>query len=197
MKHDMDTQSKNQIKTRLTQGPVGPLLVRLAVPMMWGLLAIMAFNLVDTIFIAQLGTTPLAAISFTFPVVMVGTNLAIGLGIGTSSVVARAIGEHDHQKIQNLSTSSLILSVCIVSIFVAAGLLTIDPLFKALGAGADTLPLIGKYMRVWYVGMVFLVVPLVGNYIIRATGDMLWPGIIMTCSSILNLILDPILIFIV
>ncbi|MCA9399941.1 MAG: MATE family efflux transporter, partial [Candidatus Omnitrophica bacterium] len=155
----------------------------------------MAFNLVDTIFIGQLGTTHLAAVSFTFPVIMVVTNLAIGLGIGTSSAVARAVGEHDLTKIQNLSIGALILSLVVVGACLILGLLTVDPLFRLIGANEEQLVLIKDYINVWYGGMIFLVVPMVGNYIIRATGDMLWPGIIMIISSLLNLILDPILIF--
>ncbi len=182
-------------KPKLTEGPVGALLIRLTIPMIWGLFSIFTFNLVDTIFVARLGTTHLAAISFTFPVVMVATNLAIGLGIGTSSVVARAIGENDHKKIQNLATSSLVLSLSVVFIFMTIGFLTMDPLFKFIGANEETLVLIKDYMNIWYVGLVFLFVPLVGNYIIRATGDMFWPGIIMVISSVVNLILDPIFIF--
>jgi len=191
----MKNENKIQNNAKLTQGSVGKLLIKLTIPMIWGLVAIMTFNLVDTIFIGRLGTTPLAAISFTFPIVMVATNLAIGLGIGTSSVVARAIGEQDNQKIRNLATSSLLLSIFIVGTFVTIGFLTIKPLFFALGADEAILPLIEQYMQIWYAGMIFLVVPMVGNYIIRATGDMFWPGVIMVFSSILNLILDPILIF--
>ena len=193
--NEHDEKNNNQRKARLIQGPVGKVLTNLTVPMIWGLLAIFTFNLVDTIFIARLGTTHLAAMSFTFPVVMIVTNLAIGLGIGTSSIVARAIGEHDHQKIQNLATSSLILSFVTVGGLVVIGFLTIQPLFSAIGAEEDTLPLITQYMNIWYAGMLFLVVPMVGNYIIRATGDMVWPGIIMAFSAMLNLILDPIFIF--
>ncbi|MFT7538316.1 MAG: Na+-driven multidrug efflux pump, partial [Lysobacterales bacterium] len=185
---------KTQNKAKLIEGPVGPLLFRLTVPMIWGILAIMAFNVIDTIFIAKLGTTHLAAISFTFPVVMVVTNLAIGLGIGASSVVSRAIGEDNHQEIQNLTISALILSFVLAVVFIVIGYLTTEPLFSLLGAGDDTLPLISAYMNVWYLGIGFLIIPIVGNYIVRATGDMFWPAMVMAGSSILNLILDPILI---
>lgn len=70
-------------------------LVRLTTPMIGGLLAMMAFNLTGTWFVAQLGAPELAAMSFTFPVVMVLIGLGIGLMAGTSSVIARAIGQGD------------------------------------------------------------------------------------------------------
>ncbi|MEM1253176.1 MAG: MATE family efflux transporter [Cyanobacteria bacterium P01_H01_bin.21] len=179
---------------KLTQGPVGKQLLTLTIPMVWGVFAIIAFNLVDTYFVGQLGTAQLAAMSFTFPVVMTFGSLAMGLGIGASSVIARAIGEGDLSRVQRFTTNSLTLAVTAVVIFVSLGLLTIDPLFKALGAGPDVLPYIHDYMRIWYFGMVFLVVPMVGNSAIRAAGNTLTPSIIMTLSAAVNIILDPLLI---
>lgn len=178
----------------LTEGPVGKQLLTLTIPMVWGVFAIIAFNLVDTYFVGQLGTAQLAAMSFTFPVVMTFGSLAMGLGVGASSVIARAIGEGDMSRVQRFTTNSLTLAVTAVIVFVCLGLLTIDPLFKALGAGPDTLPYVRDYMRIWYFGMVFLVVPMVGNSAIRAAGNTLTPSIIMTLSAAVNIVLDPLLI---
>ena len=176
---------------RLIEGNVGQQLIKLTIPMIWGVLAVTAFNIVDTYFVGQLGTQPLAAMSFTFPVVMTLGSLAIGLGVGTSSVIARAIGEGDRERVQRLTTDSLTLSLLIVAIFVSFGLVTIDPLFTALGADADVLPFIRSYMQIWYFGMIFLVIPMVGNSAIRASGNTLVPGIIMIVAAGVNIALDP------
>ena len=82
-----------------------------------------------------------------------------------------------------------------MAVFVSVGLHTITPLFSLLGAEGGILEYIDEYMRVWYVGMVFVVVPMVGNNIIRATGDSKTPGIVMIVGASANVILDPILIF--
>ncbi len=182
------------MRYRLTEGAVGGQLVRLTLPMVWGIFAVIAFNLVDTYFVGQLGTDQLAAMSFTFPVVMVFGSLAIGLGIGASSVIARAIGEGDRHKVKHLTTNSLTLSVLIVGIFIVLGFTTIDPLFKLLGASSQLLPLIHEYMEVWYLGMIFLVIPMVGNSAIRAAGDTTIPSLIMTLAAIVNIGLDPVFI---
>ncbi|MEM8642776.1 MAG: MATE family efflux transporter [Cyanobacteria bacterium P01_G01_bin.54] len=182
------------MKRNLTDGPVGPQLVKLTLPMVWGLFAIIAFNLVDTYFVGQLGTAQLAAMSFTFPVVMTLGNLAFGLGVGATSVIARAIGEGDMRRVQRFTTNSLTLALTAVFLFASVGLFTIDPLFKALGAGPDILPHIREYMRIWYFGIVFLVVPMVGNSAIRAAGNTLTPSIIMTVAAGTNIVLDPLLI---
>ena len=179
----------------LTAGPVGRTLARLTGPMLVGHVAVVAFNLTDTYFVSRLGTTALAAMGFTFPVVMFVGSLAVGLGVGAASVISRAIGRGDPSAVRELTTHALILSLLIVAAFVAAGLLTIRPLFRLMGAEGETLALVEQYMRIWYVGMVFLVVPMVGNAAIRATGDTLSPGAIMVLANVLNLGLDPLLIF--
>ncbi|MEM7716405.1 MAG: MATE family efflux transporter [Cyanobacteria bacterium P01_A01_bin.68] len=182
------------MKQRLTEGNIASTLVKLTIPMVWGVFSIIAFNLVDTYFVGQLGTGPLAAMSFTFPVVMTLGSLSMGLGVGASSVISRAIGEGDHQRVQKFTTNSLTLAITAVVIFVIFGLLTIDPLFTALGASADVLPLVRDYMQIWYIGMVFLVVPMVGNNAIRASGNTITPSLIMMFSAALNIVLDPLLI---
>jgi len=184
-----------KLKAKLTEGSVDKTLFKLTIPMIWGLFAIIFISLVDTYFVGKLGTKHLAAITFTFPIVMIAGSLSIGLGIGASSVISRAIGEGNYKKVRRLTTDSLIIALIIVAIFVVLGLLTIDPLFTLMGASKDILPLIRQYMNIWYIGMIFVVVPMVGNSAIRSTGDTFIPSLIMILSSIINSILDPLFIF--
>lgn len=183
------------MKQSLTEGAIANQLLKLTLPMVWGVFAIVAFNLADTYYVGQLGTKQLAAMSFTFPVVMTLGSLAMGLGIGASSIIARAIGQGDLSRVQRFTTNSLTLGVAAVALLSAIGLLTIDPLFKTLGAGSEVLPYVRQYMKIWYWGIVFLVIPMVGNNAIRASGDTLTPSLIMTVSAGFNVILDPLLIF--
>ncbi|NCQ33873.1 MATE family efflux transporter [bacterium] len=179
----------------LTTGPVGPGLLRMAGPMLAGMIAIMAFNLVDTFFLGRFSTDALTAISFTFPVVMSLASLALGLGMGTSAVISNAIGEGDHQGVQRLTTDALILSFVIVVVVAAAGMFTVRPLFAAMGAKGEILDLVVRYMRIWYLTIGVLVIPMVGNSAIRATGDTRTPAMIMGIAALTNVIADPILIF--
>ncbi len=184
-----------RIKANLTEGNITKLLIRLTLPMMAGMVSMIIFNLVDSFYIGQLGKNELAAMSFTFPVVMVVQSIALGLGMGTASVVSRAIGRGDSNIVKRLSTDALFLAGLVVAVAAIAGELTIEPLFTLLGADEVTLPLIEEYMRIWYIGVMFVVFPMVGNNIIRATGDMKTPALIMTFAAIANMILDPFLIF--
>ncbi len=182
-------------KGKLTEGSVQGHVISMTIPMMWGLAAVITFNVVDTFFVGQLGTVELAAMSFTFPVIMVFFSLCIGLSAGASSVVARGIGEGDKDAVKRLVTNSMLLTVLIVAVFCVIGLATIDPLFTAMGATEETLPLVREYMEIWYLGFIFLAAPMVGNACIRATGNARFPAIIMAVSGGINIILDPILIF--
>ncbi len=163
--------------------------------MMMGIVAMVAFNLADTFFVGQLGTTHLAAISFTFPVVMVIGSISMGLGVGASAVISRAIGAGNHEKVIRLTTDALVLALVIVSLFAFTGLLTIEPLFRAMGANEDLLPFIKSYMTIWYLGVPFVVIPMVGNNAIRATGDTKTPSMIMMAAVLINIVMDPMLIF--
>jgi putative MATE family efflux protein len=182
-------------RASLTRGPVGQTLIALTGPMLVGHLSVATFNLADTYFLAKLGTDALAAMGFILPVVLLIGSLAVGLGIGTSSVISRAIGQGDRHRVRRLTTDALALSVLVVAVFVVIGLATIRPLFGAMGAEGRVLDMIEQYMQVWYFGMVFVVVPMVGNHAIRSTGDTISPSAIMISANAVNLVLDPLLIF--
>jgi len=176
-------------------GEIGPTLVHKTIPMLLGMIALMSFNLIDTYFVGKLGTRELAAMGFTFPAVLTIISLGLGLGTGASSVIARAIGQGDHHLVKVLTTNTLLLSGILSVTLSVIGLLTMGPVFTMLGAPPDILPMVREYMMIWYVGLVFIIIPMVGNHAIRATGDTLFPAILMVISSVMNVILDPILIF--
>lgn len=180
---------------QLIEGDIQKTLIKMTLPMILGILSMVIYNLVDTYFVGQLGKIELAALSFTFPVVLIINSLALGLGIGSSSVISRAIGKGDMNNVKRLTTDSLILAVIVVAFFVGIGLLTINPIFKLLGASDLVLPYIHDYMSIWYLGMIFVVIPMVGNNAIRATGDTKTPGFIMLTGALINSVLDPLLIF--
>lgn len=185
----------NERMKEITEAPIWKLLYKMTLPMIFGMLGLVAFNMIDTYYVSQLGLIPMASMTLTFPVVMIIGSLAQGIGIGAAALVSKAVGENKHHKIVRLTTDSLILSLLLVLIFVIAGFLTIEPLFHLLGADQSTLPYVVDYMRIWYAGIMFLIVPMVGNANIRALGDTKTPAIIMTVAAIANAVLDPILIF--
>lgn len=179
----------------LTRGPIGPTLLRMAGPMTVGILANMVFNLVDTYFVGKLGERELAAMAFTFPLVFFVTGSSMGMSIGVSSVVSRAIGAGEHDRVRRLTTHSLLLGVVVVLGLLTVGLPLLNRVVRAMGATPDLIPLVRHYMIPWACGIVFLVVPMLGNSVIRASGDTLVPSLVMLLAGGLNVLLDPLLIF--
>jgi putative MATE family efflux protein len=184
-----------QGRPRLTQDPIGKSIMSLMWPMMIGMVSIMSYNIVDTFFIGQIGTMELAAVSFTFPVAFIVGAISMGLGAGTSSVASRLFGSNELDQIQRITTHSAILAVMVGSCVLVLGLTTIEPVFRLLGADDTTLPLIERYMSIYYFGSFFLIVPMIGNSVLRASGDAKTPSYLMTAGALLNVVLDPILIF--
>ncbi|WP_269801414.1 MATE family efflux transporter [Oceanimonas marisflavi] len=179
----------------LLTAPIGPQLARMTGPMALGIVAIQAFNLVDTFFIGLLGTEPLAAVTFTFPVTFVVLSLAMGLGAGLSACLGQALGAGHHDQAARFTSDSLLLSLGLGLGLAAAGLASLDPLFTLLGAEAALMPLIHDYMLIWYAASPMLVLPMVCNAAIRATGDTRTPGLVMLVAGLVNGVLDPLLIF--
>ena len=179
----------------MTTGSVKKKLFQLSLPMVWGIFSILAFNLADTFFIAKLGSDELTAISFTFPVVFVIGSISLGLGIGASSVISREIGAQDLHQVRKVTFHAITLGIVIGLIFVVVGVLNIDRIFSWLGARGKVLDLINDYMQIWFIGIIFLVVPMIGNSIIRATGDTKIPSLIMMIAAGVNIVIDPFFIF--
>jgi putative MATE family efflux protein len=185
--------AKNQ--SNLLEGPVVGTLKNMTVPVIYGMILLMSFNLVDTFFVSLLGTTPLAAISFTFPITFTVISLTIGLGIGTSAVIAKFLGKGEHNDAKNAATAALYLAAVIVCCLSYVGYVFTDEIFTLLGAKPDLLGLIHQYMDIWYLGCLCLIGPMIGNSILRANGDTKTPSIVMGVSGLINAVLDPILIF--
>lgn len=182
-------------KGDLTTGPVGRHLVRMTVPMLWGILSMISVQLVDTFYISMLGTGPLAAIGFTFPVTMTVFSLIIGLGIAASSIVARRFGEKKHGDVTALATHAILLAAAMGVVLTLAGLAVMDPLFRAMGVDPELMSMVRSYMSIWFCGCAVMTLPLVGNSIMRALGDTLTPALIMMGLSLLNAVLAAILVF--
>lgn len=167
----------------------------MTIPMIFGMVTLMLFNLVDTFFVSLLGIEPLAAISFTFPVTFTVISLAIGLSIGTSAIIAKALGSGNLEEARFDGAVALIISALFVLVFAFIGYLFVDLIFTLLGATDGLIPLIQDYMYVWFFGSIFLITPMIGNAVLRASGDTKTPSMIMGGAGIINAILDPIFIF--
>ena len=167
----------------------------MAFPMLAGTFAMNAYNLTDAWFVAQLGTFPLAAIGFTFPVIMLLSCVSMGLGSGITTLTSHALGRKDHVDAAHFATYGMVFASAVSAVIAVVGYFSITPIFTWLGANEHTLPLIGDYMRIWYIGAPTMCLPMIGNGILISMGDSRNASRLMMLGTLLNLILNPILIF--
>lgn len=179
----------------LVRDRVLPTIMRMAVPMLAGTFAMNAYNLTDTWFVSRLGTDALAAMSFTFPVVMLLGFVMRGLGTGAMTVVAHALGRGKQKTAARITTHAAFLSSGVALCLTVAGLLTIRPLFTRLGATGETLVLTQRYMWIWYCGLVIRVIQMMFADIIIGTGNTKAVSFLMVAGTALNFVLDPMMIF--
>jgi len=164
-------------------------------PMIIGLIVLITNSLVDAYFVSQLGSAPLAAVSYAFPVSFIVGAIAMGLGTGTASLASRLIGAGNQEKVRQIATHSMLLGLIAGLCVVIFGLLTLEEIFSLLGADEQTMPFVKDYMEIYYWGGIFLVVPMIGNAVLRAGGDAKTPSVLMASTAVINAVLDPILIF--
>lgn len=163
--------------------------------MLIGLIAMVSVSVVDTFFVGQLGTDPLAAMGFSFPVMFFMTGIASGLGTALQSGVSRTVGDDSTDDANRLTTHALLLAVTVAVVLIGLGLTFMEPLFRLLGADATTMPLIESYMTIWFANLFFFVIPWVGGAALMGHGDAKTPMYFMVGASLVNALLDPLLIF--
>lgn len=175
-------------------GSIPKHILHLALPSIAGMFSFVIFNLTDTYFVSKLGTNALAAMGFTFPVVMIVGAISSGISMGAASLLSRAKGAKNFHLMQRIATDGILLSLIFVVIVSLVGIFTMDKVFTLLGADSETLPLVKDYMLIWYAFVVVVLTPPVSDSCMRASGDMLRPFIVMTICAGFNIVLDPLLI---
>lgn len=176
-------------------GSVHHHLGRLTGFMLLGFVAVMGASLIEALYIGSIGTLELAALGFTFPVVMALQSVTMGLGIGASSVVSRSIGENALQPAKILITHSFVLVIIFAVILGASLYPLLGSIFRLLGASEQVLPLAISYMQIWLLGFPLFAISMVGSTLMRAAGDAVKPSLLMTVGAGFQILLGPFIIF--
>jgi putative MATE family efflux protein len=179
----------------LTSGSLARHVLHLAWPTAAAMGLRTAYNLVDAVFVGRIGPGAIAAVSLVFPVAMVLFALAGGLGIGTTSLVAQALGRRDFRLAGLGAAHSFLLCAVTGGVVTAAGLALERTIFTGLGAGPGVLPMVRSYGTWILAGAPFVFMSVAAGSILRAEGDMKTPMATMIAAVCLNAVLDPLLIF--
>ena len=175
---------------------LGRQLYQMTLPMIIGVFAIMSNQLIDSAFIGQLGVQPLAAVGFTIPVYQLIIGIQVGIGIATTAAISQALGAKATDQAKQLG--SLILTIGFILIAALCLLIWFnqEALLHLLGAQTNLYAVVREYWLPWLIsswlgGMLYF-----GYSIYRAYGYTKLPGMVMVLTSVLNMILDPVFIFV-
>ncbi|WP_458403804.1 MATE family efflux transporter [Methanobrevibacter sp.] len=188
------SEGKNKNIEMITGDPKKAI-IRLALPMMLSMLLIMLYNIADSIWVAGLGADALAAIGFITPLFMVLIGLGNGIGAGANSLIARYIGADNREQANNAGLHGIMLSVIISVIFTILIEGFMVPILQFMGAG-DTIQYAMDYSYIIFGFLFIFVYSGVASAIFRSEGDMRRATIAIAVTAILNIILDPIFIYI-
>ncbi|MDD2387709.1 MAG: MATE family efflux transporter [Bacteroidales bacterium] len=182
---------------RLGHEKIGKLLWSLSLPSILGMLAVTIYNVADTVFIGRsLGALGIAGISVSLPLLMSISTFGQAIGLGGASIISRALGAKDKYK-ANLTLNNLITIIFIINfIVITIAYSNLHGLLKIFGANEEIIPYAFEYASWALPGTFFLNFLFVLMNVIRAEGNAKFPMISQTVSAVLNLIIDPIFIFV-
>jgi putative MATE family efflux protein len=178
----------------LLMGDPKKAIIKLSGPMIVAMFLMSTYNIVNAIWVAGLGSDALAAVGFITPLFMILMGLGNGLGAGTASVISRRIGAKDKAGADNAAVHAILITLILSAILTVPLIIFTGPIMTIFGAG-DTVGLATEYGQVVFLGLVLILFTNIAYAILRAEGDTKRAMYVMGASSILNMVLDPLLIY--
>jgi putative MATE family efflux protein len=169
-------------------------LVHMSIPLIISLLISSLYNLIDAAWVSGLGADALAGVGFFTPIFMILVGFGNGLGAGASFAISKYIGEDNKPKADNASVHSILLDIVMSIVITVVLLILLVPILNAMGVG-QTISYATGYGNIIVVGSIFIILSNALYGIYRGEGDSTRPMYAMIASAILNMILDPILIY--
>jgi putative MATE family efflux protein len=174
---------------------IGLLLIKLSFPPMAGMMIYSMFSLVDTFFVAKLGSISLAALTVCIPVLILITSIASATGVGLTSLLSRTLGAGDIKTADNIAWHGLIIGIGYGVFFLLLNANYIDNLLILFGCTPETFVLSKQYLHIILLGCIFTFIPMILGNIIQGEGNTFFPMFVSLIGIALNVIFDPLLIF--
>ena len=173
------------------------LLFKFSLPAVIGMVISALYNFIDTIFVGNgVGSIAIAALTIVFPIQIIMLAIGLMIGVGAASVISRGLGRGDEKLASKAGGNAFIINIVINTVLMAMAFIFLDDILKFFGASAAVLPYARDYLSVILFGFIFFSFSLAANHIIRAEGRPRAAIYPMVIGAVLNIILDPIFIFV-
>ena len=187
---------QNQQFQKMTQTPVGKLITTLSVPTIISMLVTAIYNMADTFFVSKLGTSASGAVGIVFSVMAIIQAIGFTFGMGSGSWISRLLGAKDDEKAKEVAATGFYSAIFLCTLMSIIGEWKMDDLMRILGASETILPYARQYARYILLAAPIMASSFVLNNLLRSEGHAKFAMIGITTGGILNVILDPIFIFI-
>ena len=175
--------------------PVGRLLFSMSFPIMISMLVQALYNVVDSMFVARVNENALTALSMAFPVQNLMIAVSVGLGVGLNAVLSRALGAKDEEGVRRTATCGILLEIIGSALFMVAGLFVVRPFFEAQTDITQIVEYGVQYTTIVMVGSLGSFMQIVFERLLQSTGRTMFTMVSQAVGAIINIILDPIMIF--
>lgn len=181
----------------LATEPIPRLLARMAIPATIAMGVNALYNVVDTIFIGRgVGSLAIGGLSVAFPIQLIVIATGLLFGIGGASVISRALGAGDRERARHAAGTAFVLAMGSALAITAVGLAFVTPILRFFGATPDLIEYSREYITTILPGSIFVAGAITANHVVRSEGQALRSMTIMLIGAGLNIVLDPIFIFV-
>lgn len=180
---------------QMTETPVAVLIPKLAIPTIISMLVTSIYNMADTFFVSQIGTSASGAVGVIFSAMAMIQAIGFTLGMGSGNYISRSLGNRNTEEASKSAATAFFTALAIGLLIALLGTMFLKPLVVFLGATETIVPFAEDYARYILMGAPFMICSFVMNNILRSQGNALYAMVGITTGGILNMILDPILIF--
>lgn len=189
-------EQRQQKFDRMTKTPIPRLIGELAVPTIISMLVTSFYNMADTFFVGKINTSATAAVGIVFPMMAMIQAFGFFCGHGSGNYISRQLGAHNFEDASKMSATGFVTAFVLGLGILVVGFLFTDPLLHIMGSTETILPYARSYMRIILIGAPYMTASLVLNNQLRFQGSAFYSMIGITTGAVLNIVLDPLFIFV-
>lgn len=182
-------------ENKLGTMPVGKLLVNISLPIIISMLVMAFYNIIDSIYVSHYNSSALAALTYAMPIQNLIIAFGTGTGVGVNSYVSRCLGEKKYNEARKAAANGLFLTLCTYIVFALFGFFFVEAYIKSQTSSPETIKQGVDYLRICLIFSFGAFFEIMAERLLQSTGKSLFTMCTQSIGAIINIVLDPILIF--